>query len=584
MSDAVHRYTQPPSKVLHIRNVPYDVTDAELIELASPFGRVLQTKVGVGPSQNQAFVEFGDLNSAIQMVSYYASSSEPAKVRGKSVYLQYSTRSEIVTTRGGGETPGNVLLVTLDPLTPDAPVTIDMLHLVFSAFGFVHKIATFEKSAGFQALIQYADAATAGHVRDNLDGRHVPRHLLGEHIPPPMLRISFSQHTDLNVKFQSHRSRDYVNLSLPVAPSARDPGMAGAVGGGGSNPVEGNVLLVTVENQAYPVTSEALHTVFSPYGFVQKIAVFEKSNGWQALVQYPDTLSASNAKLALEGHAVYDGGYNRLRLSYSVHRDLNVKSFSDRAWDYTMVPAGQPPPSAEVLQALQQQQQESAAAQAPPAGAGAPAGPSTHHGGAREQHDSSPLVVMGLDYVRAHEEVVHAAAAAGAGAQAPGAPGGVAMGGARMPAPHQAAAPWQQPPPPPRPGGPGPPPHMGGPGPMGPPPGARPMMQGYGHMARPPAPGMGPSQGPPYHGGPPQGHGARPPVPMYSAAAGQGMQYGARPPPPGPGHGPPAPQMQGYGPGAPPGYGQPPPGVPSPRGAPYNGLGHMYPGHGQVHY
>ena len=33
----------------------------------------------------------------------------------------------------------------------------------------------------------------------------------------------------------------------------------------------------------------------------------------QALVQFPDPVSASNAKQALEGHAIYDGGYNRVR-------------------------------------------------------------------------------------------------------------------------------------------------------------------------------------------------------------------------------------------------------------------------------
>ena len=32
----------------------------------------------------------------------------------------------------------------------------------------------------------------------------------------------------------------------------------------------------------------------------------------QALVQYPDGMSATNAMQALEGHAIYDGGYNRV--------------------------------------------------------------------------------------------------------------------------------------------------------------------------------------------------------------------------------------------------------------------------------
>lgn len=39
----------------------------------------------------------------------------------------------------------------------------------------------------------------------------------------------------------------------------------------------------------------------------------------QALIQYPDPVSANNAKTALEGHAIYDGGYNRVSiLSFSV--------------------------------------------------------------------------------------------------------------------------------------------------------------------------------------------------------------------------------------------------------------------------
>jgi hypothetical protein len=144
-------------------------------------------------------------------------------------------------------------------------VTLDTLHLVFSAFGTVQKIATFEKQSGFQALVQYPDAQTAEQVglgndnmpaavcfmavmymtqlcttcsfkaglpaatsaavphhlphgadrpdlwawqvRQSLDGRHIPKHLLDDTPNPPMLKITFSQHVDLNVKFQSHRSR-----------------------------------------------------------------------------------------------------------------------------------------------------------------------------------------------------------------------------------------------------------------------------------------------------------------------------------------------------------------------------------------
>ncbi|XP_065856268.1 polypyrimidine tract-binding protein homolog 1 isoform X1 [Euphorbia lathyris] len=330
------RYTQTPSKVLHLRNLPWECTEEELIELCKPFGKIVNTKCNVGANRNQAFVEFADLNQAIQMVSYYASSSEPAQVRGKTVYIQYSNRHEIVNNKSPGDVPGNVLLVTIEGVEA-GDVSIDVIHLVFSAFGFVHKIATFEKAAGFQALIQFTDAETASAARNALDGRSIPKYLLPDHVDSCNLRISYSAHTDLNIKFQSHRSRDYTNPYLPVNPTAIEGPVQPAVGPDGKKKEpESNVLLASIENMQYAVTVDVLHTVFSSFGTVQKIAIFEKNGGTQALVQYPDVATAAVAKETLEGHCIYDGGYCKLHLSYSRHTDLNVKAYSDKSRDYTI--------------------------------------------------------------------------------------------------------------------------------------------------------------------------------------------------------------------------------------------------------
>lgn len=491
MGDAVHRYTQPPSKVLHIRNLPYETTEEELRELCAPFGRLVQSKLNVGANKNQAFVEFPDQASAINMVSYFASSADPAKVRGKTVYLQYSTRQEIVHSKQPLDGPSNVLLVTMDNLDPSIQITIEVLHLVFSAFGFVHKLATFEKAAGFQALVQYGDSETADQVRQALDGRHIPKHVLNDHPNPPMLKLSFSQHTDLNVKFQSHRSRDYVNPYIPVAPHGIDPSLAvGITNPGGPNPLEGNVLLCSIENQAYPVNVEALHTVFTPYGFVQKIACFEKNNTWQALIQYPDPVAANNAKTALEGHAIYDGGYNRLKISFSVHRDLNVKGQNDKSMDYTLAQqaVGAPPmafppgPAAPPMVGAPPARPPAPANGAPfdaysigprPSGVGPPpigapaATPVAGPGPAPPQAADAgqDAYVTGADYEAAHDAVARQAESAMSNRAAPA---------ASQPSPTMA--------PPQRPPGPAPPG-------MGPPPGS------YG----PVRPGMGapPQSGPP---------------------------------------------------------------------------------------
>ncbi|KAI5071486.1 hypothetical protein GOP47_0014171 [Adiantum capillus-veneris] len=329
------RYTQTPSKVLHLRNLPWECGEEELIELCKHFGKVVNTKCCVGANRNQAFVEFSDQNQAISMVSYYASSSEPAQVRGKTVYIQYSNRQEIVNNKSTGDVASNVLLVTIEGVEA-GDVSIDVLHLVFSAFGFVHKIATFEKTAGFQALVQFTDADTASQARSALDGRSIPRYLLAEHVGPCHLRISFSAHTDLNVKFQSHRSRDYTNLLLPVAPSAMDGGQFTVGPDGKKREPESNVLLASIENMQYAVTIEVLQTIFAAFGTVLKIAMFEKNAGLQALVQYADVTTAVTAKEALEGHCIYEGGFCKLHLSYSRHTDLNVKGNTDRSRDYTL--------------------------------------------------------------------------------------------------------------------------------------------------------------------------------------------------------------------------------------------------------
>lgn len=227
---------------------------------------------------------------------------------------------------------------------------------MFSAFGFVHKITTFEKTAGFQALVQFSDSETASSAKDALDGRSIPRYLIPE-LGPCSLRITYSAHTDLSVKFQSHRSRDYTNPLLPVASSAIDATGQFTVGLDGKKlEPESNVLLASIENMQYAVTLDVLHMVFAAFGPVLKIAMFDKNGGVQALIQYPDVPTAVVAKEALEGHCIYDGGFCKLHISYSRHTDLSIKVNNDRSRDYTMPNApmqlntqpsilGQQPPS-----------------------------------------------------------------------------------------------------------------------------------------------------------------------------------------------------------------------------------------------
>lgn len=67
----------PPSKVVHCRNLPKDVMEQELINLAAPFGFV--RGILILQNKGQGFIEMESSGHATAMLNYYT--SVPANVR-----------------------------------------------------------------------------------------------------------------------------------------------------------------------------------------------------------------------------------------------------------------------------------------------------------------------------------------------------------------------------------------------------------------------------------------------------------------------------------------------------------------------
>ncbi|KAE8742774.1 hypothetical protein FOCC_FOCC011702, partial [Frankliniella occidentalis] len=112
---------------------------------------------------------------------------------------------------------------------------------------------------------------------------------------------------------------------------------AQALSGSTPNEVQGGpntVLRVIVEHMVYPVTLDVLHQLFSRFGKVLKIVTFTKNNSFQALIQYPDVVTAQSAKLSLDGQNIYNSCCT-LRIEYSKLSNLNVKYNNDKSRDYT---------------------------------------------------------------------------------------------------------------------------------------------------------------------------------------------------------------------------------------------------------
>eukprot|EP00092_Neocalanus_flemingeri_P022377 GFUD01024270.1.p1 GENE.GFUD01024270.1~~GFUD01024270.1.p1 ORF type:complete len:556 (+),score=138.32 GFUD01024270.1:226-1893(+) len=222
-----------PSRVIHIRNIPNDVTEAEIIHLGIPFGRV--TNVLVLKGKNQAFLEMEEEPSAVSMVNYFTNCV--AQLRERSVYVQFSNHTALKTDQthsnasasaqaalqaaqalaGAGENkaggPNTVLRVIVEHMV--YPVTLDVIFQIFSRVGKVMKIVTFTKNNTFQALIQYPDVITAQAAKLSLDGQNIYNACC-------TLRIEYSKLSNLNVKYNNDKSRDYTNPSLPTGDPALD--------------------------------------------------------------------------------------------------------------------------------------------------------------------------------------------------------------------------------------------------------------------------------------------------------------------------------------------------------------------------
>merc|ERR1719367_2301710 len=117
---------------------------------------------------------------------------------------------------------------------------------------------------------------------------------------------------------------------------------SGQPGGGGSGGAN-TVLRVIVEHMVYPVTLDVIYQIFSRVGKVLKIVTFTKNNTFQALIQYPDVITAQAAKLSLDGQNIYNACC-MLRIEYSKLSNLNVKYNNDKSRDYTNpnLPTGDP--------------------------------------------------------------------------------------------------------------------------------------------------------------------------------------------------------------------------------------------------
>ncbi|XP_064947397.1 polypyrimidine tract-binding protein homolog 3-like isoform X3 [Musa acuminata AAA Group] len=311
-----------PSKVIHIRNVGHEISENDLLQLVQPFGVV--TKLVMLRAKNQALLQMHDLTSAVNVLQYYTS-VQPS-VRGRNVYIQFSSHQELTTAdqnsqgRKGDQDsqPNRILLVTIHHML--YPITVEVLHQVFSPYGFVEKIVTFQKSAGFQALIQYQSRQSALQARSSLQGRNIYDGCC-------QLDIQFSNLNELQVNYNNERSRDFTNPSLPTeqrvafAQMGNAAAIAAAFSSGLPPGVTGTndrcTLLATNLNPD-KIDEDKLFNLFSIYGNIVRIKLLRNKPD-HALVQMGDGFQAELAVHFLKGALLFG---KRLELNFSKYPNI----------------------------------------------------------------------------------------------------------------------------------------------------------------------------------------------------------------------------------------------------------------------
>lgn len=300
-----------PSRVLHVRGLQPDIQESELFALVAPFGH--PNRVLIMHDVRQAFVEMPSIAEAAAVIA----SIPTALIRGTQVFIQYSQHQELRQKNSiDAAPPTPVVLCKI--LNMVHPITIDILHQLFSVHGPVLKIVTFARVGAFQGLIQMGSVEAARAAMMFLDGKDI-------YAGCCTIKVEPSNLSEVRVKYNNDKCRDYTNPDLgpgpaiggaaaPLVPQA--PGyppaaqQPAAFPGYGAAPiaaqhmqpaasVPGGVIVVNNLNEA-AVTCDRLFNLFGVYGDVIRVKITQKNKS-TALVQFRNPAQAQTAMQYLNG-------------------------------------------------------------------------------------------------------------------------------------------------------------------------------------------------------------------------------------------------------------------------------------------
>lgn len=294
----------PPTKVLYVRNIPDSVSDSEIIQYCSPFGRVTSTLLL--KEKGHGFIEFENVEASNAACTYFQ--QHPLVLHGFHIEFTFSQRQEITPRKDPDANPPNrIILLTVTNIM--YPVTVDVLSQVFAKYGGMEKVIIFNRGNAIQALVQLRDIATASTCRAQLDGQNI-------YAGCNSLKVQYSSLSDLDVKQNNDRMFDFTSSAAIRASTYSSYNRTGSYGslymgslspmaaayqslgsyGGAPSPKAfgedyssstGGTPVIVVEGIDESLTlAEHLAALFALYGNVVRVKVLKSRE--TALVQFQE--------------------------------------------------------------------------------------------------------------------------------------------------------------------------------------------------------------------------------------------------------------------------------------------------------
>jgi len=312
----------PPTKVLYVRNIPDSVSDSEIIQYCSPFGRVTSTLLL--KEKGHGFIEFETVESSNAACTYFQ--QHPLVLHGFHIEFTFSQRQEITPRKDPDANPPNrIILLTVTNIM--YPVTVDVLSQVFAKYGGMEKVIIFNRGNAIQALVQLRDISTASTCRAQLDGQNI-------YAGCNSLKVQYSSLSELDVKQNNDRMFDftsplprqnaysytrtgsygssYMGSMSPLAAAYQSLGSFGgaispkAFGDDYSSATGGSPVIVVEGIDESLTNAEHLAALFALYGNVVRVKILKSRE--TALVQLQELDECKQALDCLSGICLHGRG------------------------------------------------------------------------------------------------------------------------------------------------------------------------------------------------------------------------------------------------------------------------------------